>query len=76
MCNYDKAGTIHALIGVDDLPSGVEVMREPAPGMLVTEVEGVELDLRPECFAQLQQFIDGHTVEVRQTSSARIIAKG
>ena len=35
----------------------------------------MQLDFRPERFAQLQQFIDGHVVEVTKASSARIMAK-
>ena len=72
--HHDEAGTIHSLIGVD-APPGVEAMLAPEPRILVTEVEGVELDFRPEYVEQVQQFIDGHTVDVTQKSPAGIIAK-
>ncbi len=74
--HHDSDGTIHSLVLVD-APEGVEVMLEPEPGELVTEIEGVELEFErgAENVDAVREFVESYKVAVRPTSPGKLIKK-
>jgi hypothetical protein len=72
--HHDSSGAIHSLIGVD-APEGVEVMLEPEPGVLVTEIEGIELRLDAENVDTERAFVESHKVAVGPVSPGTLVKK-
>src|SRR4051812_34629236 len=66
--HHDKTGTIHSLVCVEG-PPGVEAMLEPEPGIVVTEIDGAELELRSEDIRSVQEYLTTHAVEASPQAS-------
>jgi hypothetical protein len=73
--HHDRTGAIQSLIGVD-APEGVEAMLEPEPGVLVTEIQGLDLELDAENVDAVRELLESHIVEVRPTSPGSLVRKG
>jgi hypothetical protein len=72
--HHDPTGAIRSLVGVD-APEGVEAMLEPEPGVLVTEIQGVDLDLNAENVDAVRELLESHIVAVRPTSPGSLVKK-
>lgn len=72
--HHDAAGNIVAVIGVE-APEGIEVMLQPDPGVLVTELEGVEQALDPENIDAAREFFGQRKVTVHPAQPGTLVPR-
>jgi hypothetical protein len=72
--HHDAAGNIVSIVAVD-APEGVEAGLQPEPGVLVTELEGVDLPLDAENVDAAQKFLGQHKVAVRAAQLGKLVTK-
>ena len=68
--HYDRGGTIHSFVTVNAPEGGM--MLTPRPGMLVAEVEGVQLQPGPAGHAALREIAKSHVVQAPQQRVALV----